>query len=63
MGERLIKFYQYVGDQLGFQGKMKLAQETKIPSSRAGLEPDSDLNIKRFNEAIIKLTGRPAPKL
>ena len=63
MGAKLIQYYQYVGDQLGFRGKLLLAQETKIPFSRAAQEPDSETNIKRFNQAILKLTGQLAPKL
>jgi hypothetical protein len=61
MGEKLLHYYQYVGDQLGFQGKLKLAQATKVPSARAAIEPDSEENLAIFKEAIRRLTGRPAP--
>ena len=32
MGERLIKYYKYVHDELGINGKFDLANKTKIPS-------------------------------
>ncbi len=59
MGERLIQLYAVAGERLGLQGKMSLARETKIPSTRAATEPDTPENIKRFEEAILKLTGEP----
>ena len=36
-------------------------RETKIPSTQAAVEPDSPQNIALFQEAVKKLTGRPAP--
>ena len=59
MGEKLIKLYAIAGERLGLKGKMRLAVETKIPSTKAAIEPDSPENIKIFEEAIEKLTGEP----
>lgn len=61
MAEKLMKYYKYVQDELGLVGKMKLAKETKIPSVKAAMEPDSPENISRFKEAIENITNKPAP--
>ena len=61
MGERLVQCYKYIADEMGHEGKTLLARETKIPITRAALEPDSDENIRTFESAIEKLTGKPSP--
>lgn len=63
MAEKLLKYYKHIGDELGAAGRLKLAIETKIPSTDAAMQPDSDENIRKFKAAIQKLTGRPAPNL
>lgn len=63
MGERLMRYYKYVQDELGLQGKMKLAMESKMPSTLAATEPDSEANVSILRSAIEKLTGKPAPTL
>lgn len=62
MGERLLKYYKEVGDTLGIVGKMQLAQETKIPSSKAAVVTDTPDKIAVFMKAYKKITGKPAPK-
>lgn len=62
MGDKLLRFYKEIGDMQGLNGKMKLAQETKIPSAKAAFEPDSNENIQLFIKAFEKLTGKPAPR-
>ena len=52
MGQKLMQFYKLVDDSAGIKGKMALAQLTKIPSTIAALEPDSEENIKLFEEAV-----------
>lgn len=61
MAERLIKYYNYIREVSGYEGKIDLAIATKIPSTKAAFEPDSDENITRFKEAIKKITGFDAP--
>lgn len=61
MAEKLLRYYKYVSDEKGLDGKMSLATETKIPSSKAALEPDSPENLAAFKRAVEKLTGKPAP--
>jgi hypothetical protein len=51
-----------VGSQ-GLEGKVKLAQITKVPSVVAALEPDSPELLSMFSKAVEKITGEPAPKL
>ena len=63
MADKLMLYYKYVTDQVGFQGKMKLAMATKIPSTKAALAPDSPENIALFRAEIAKITGKPAPLL
>lgn len=63
MAEKLVKYYKYIGDSMGIDGKMKLAFETKIPSLSAANMPDSPENIEKFKVAIQKITGKPAPNL
>jgi hypothetical protein len=61
MGEKLLRFYKYVDEKAGLEGKMKLAVETKIPTIKASIEPDSPENLARFAAAILKITGAPPP--
>ena len=63
MAERLLKYYKYVQDTLGLDGKMQLAKETKIPSTQAALERDTPETIQRFKTAVAKITQKPAPDL
>ena len=61
MAERLIQYYNYVREVAGYEGKIDLATATKIPSTKAAFEPDSDDNIDKFKKAIKKITGLDAP--
>ena len=61
MADRLMKYYQYVSEQAGLTGKVKLAQMTKIPSTRAALEADTQDVIQKFQNAIKEITGKAAP--
>lgn len=63
MAEKLLLYYKYVSEVAGVAGKMKLAQETKIPSTQASMEADSPQNIAAFKKAIEKITGKAAPNL
>jgi len=63
MADRLLQYYKYVADEIGVDGKMKLAMETKVSSMSAATAPDSPENIALFKKAIEKITGKPAPNL
>ncbi len=55
MAAKLTEFYSQAGKQHGVMGRMKLAMLTKIPSEKAGNEPDSPENIKLFEQAMSQL--------
>ncbi|MFH0875033.1 MAG: hypothetical protein V1859_03785 [archaeon] len=61
MGEILLKYYKYVADLKGLEGKILLAQKTKIPSPNAAIEPDSAKNIELFKQSVTEIIGKPAP--
>jgi hypothetical protein len=63
MGQKLIAYYKAIGDEVGMAGKVKLAQATKIPSTKAALTPDSPENIEIFKKAFAEIVGKPAPEL
>ena len=62
MGEKLLKYYKYMSDEKGIAGKMCLAKETKMPSQKAALEPDSPQNIEMFINAVENITKKAAPR-
>jgi hypothetical protein len=55
MAAKLTEFYAQATKQYGVMGRMKLAMLTKIPSEKAGNEPDSPENIKLFEQAMLQL--------
>ncbi|MBU1100805.1 MAG: hypothetical protein KKA84_10415 [Bacteroidetes bacterium] len=57
MAEKLLQIYKCMAEKSGIQGKMELAKMTKVPSTKASLEPDSAENINMFREAFKKITG------
>ena len=61
MAEKLMKYYQYASEKGGLSLKMALAQETKLPSTMAALQPDSLENIQKLRAALKKLTGTEPP--
>ncbi len=63
MGEKLLKYYKYIQDKEGLLGMIRLAQLTAITSRRAATEVDTPELIKRFKNAIEKITGKPPPNL
>lgn len=63
MGHKILLYYKYVKDQVGFQGKIQLAQKTKMPSTIAATAVDDPETLKKFRKAIEEITGKPAPVL
>lgn len=61
MGEKLLRYYKLISEKQGMSGKMAFAIETKIPSTKASIEPDSEENVQIFKKAYEKLTGEKSP--
>lgn len=61
MAEKLMMYYQFINDIDGLAGKVKLASYTKIPSTKAALEPDTKENVEQFRHAIEAITGKAPP--
>jgi tellurite resistance protein len=55
MGQKLIEFYNQAAALGQIKAKMRLAMLTTIPSTKAADEPDSDENIRKFQQAIVEL--------
>ncbi|MEQ8187856.1 MAG: hypothetical protein ABRQ39_07755 [Candidatus Eremiobacterota bacterium] len=55
MGVKLLAFYDDAQKIGGLKGKMRLAMITGISSAKAGSEPDSPENIKKFTDGISEL--------
>ncbi len=63
MAEKLLLYYKYIYEVQGYNGRIELAKTTKIPSVEAAIELDTPEKIELFKEAILKITGKPAPNL
>lgn len=63
MGQKLVKYYEYIEAQRGRDGKVALAKLTKVASIVAGGQPDSPELLQRFREAIREITGVLPPEL
>ncbi len=61
MAEKLVRIYQAIQEAAGLAGKTKLAMETKVPSTKAALAPDSAENLEKFRAAYAKITGQNPP--
>lgn len=57
-----MKYYAYVFEEKGYEGKVALAALTQIPAVLAAAEPDSEENLKKFKEAVEQITQKPAPE-
>jgi hypothetical protein len=55
MADRLIKYYDEAGKLGGLKAKMRLAILTNLPSTRAQAEPDSPVNIQKFETAMLEI--------
>jgi hypothetical protein len=63
MGARLAAFYAEAEGLAGLDGKIQLAMMTRIPSTRALVEPDSPDNLSKFEGAMNTLRRSiPAPQ-
>ncbi|AKV03987.1 hypothetical protein AKJ09_10650 [Labilithrix luteola] len=55
MGDRLASFYEQAESVGGLDAKIRLALLTRIPSTRALVEPDSPQNVSRFETALTEI--------
>jgi len=62
MGEKILKYFNYMGNLEGFKGKIRLSQKIKIPVTQAAMMPDTLEYIEIFKKAIEELTGKPMPE-
>ena len=63
MGEKILKYFDYMAQLEGFRGKIRLSQKIKIPVTQAAMMPDTDEYLEIFKKAIEELTGKPVPEL
>ncbi len=61
MGEKILKYFNYIAKLEGFKGKIKLSQKIKIPITQAAMMPDTPEYMELFKNALEELTGRPVP--
>lgn len=61
MGEKILKYFNYMAELEGFRGKIKLSQKIKIPVTQAAMMPDSQEYLDLFKKAIEELTGKTPP--
>ena len=52
MGQKLSSFYDAAKAKGGLKAQMRMAILTLLPSSKAGIEPDSPENIRKFETAM-----------
>lgn len=61
MGQKLMKCYEFVGQQGGMQAQMRLAMKTGCPSTKAVNTPDTPDLVAKFKAAVKEITGKDAP--
>ena len=55
MGDILLSYYEKAKQKGGLDAQIKLAMLTLLPSKKAAEAPDSEENIKKFEEAFKKI--------
>jgi hypothetical protein len=50
-----VNFYERAGQEMGFEGRMKLAMLTKIPSTQAQAADDSPNNLALFEQSLARV--------
>ena len=61
MGEKLLKYYQWLEHEGGLAAKLQLAQKTKIPSVNAAMMPDDPATIAMLKAAAKEIAGKEPP--
>ncbi len=58
MGEKLVKLYQIVTDKGGLEARIKLAQRTGVPKSKAAQATDTDEVLEKFKKIASEILGK-----
>jgi len=58
MGAKLLKYYDAIKNEAGFQAQMRLAMKTGAASPKAAVLPDSPENLQKFKAAYKEITGK-----
>ena len=61
MGEKLVRYYDFVKERTGAKGTMRLALMTMVPSKKAQETADDPETLAKFRDAIKQITGEDAP--
>ncbi len=61
MGQRLMKYYEWVKQEGGLTMQMRLAMKTSYPSEKAKTVPDSPDLLAKFQAAAKEITGKTPP--
>jgi hypothetical protein len=61
MGDKLLKYYEFIKANGGPPERMRVAMITGITSISAKSVPDSPENIEKFKGAIKEVLGKIAP--
>ena len=60
MGQKLLKYYDAIKVEGGFQAQMRLAMRTGASSTKAAELPDSPDILQKFKDAFKEITGKDA---
>lgn len=58
MGAKLEKIYEIITQKAGFDGRLKFAEKTGVPKSKASKVKDTDEIVRRFLSAAEEVLGR-----
>lgn len=63
MGVKLRRYFDFAAEKGGFSLQLKLAMRTLLSGNRAAEAPDSEENLKLFEEALAELLpGEEIPR-
>ena len=61
MGEKLVKYYEFVTQKAGAKGAMRLALMTMVPSRKAQGAEETPEIVSKFHTAAKLITGEEPP--
>jgi hypothetical protein len=62
MGEKLVKYYDWLQQQGGLPMKMRLAMKTNFPSAKASMVSDTPDILNKFHAACKEIAGKEPPR-
>jgi len=62
MGAKLLKYYEWLKQEGGLAMQMRLAMKTSLPSSKAGIVPDTPDVTEKFYAACKEIAGKEPPR-